>query len=156
MKTRTDLPPYPLYWKERVEQVRRRSGNRCECVGECGDPHLKDEATGRPRCNAPNGEHIKRNHEKPWIWYHHSLCGICMGGGHVDAGDPPEPILVMLTTAHMNHDWKKSDPPDSDLEHLKHLCQRCHLNFDLERHVRNRAVNRIPKEQQPLFQGETP
>jgi len=44
-----DKSKYPPNWKEIVEWIRRRSGNRCECTGECG---LHE---GR-RCIERNGE----------------------------------------------------------------------------------------------------
>lgn len=43
---------YPKDWKAIVATVRTRSGNHCECVGECGLEH----ANGR--CNRKNGQRI--------------------------------------------------------------------------------------------------
>lgn len=40
---------YPKIWKQMVAAARERSGNRCECVGQCGDNH-------GGRCTARNGE----------------------------------------------------------------------------------------------------
>jgi len=91
---------------------------------------------------APNGQIIKRNHEKPWIWYYHELCGICMAMGHVDAGDPPEPITVKLTTAHV---CRPASSGDHSLGNLKALCQRCHLRLDREHHQGNAAATRRRK-----------
>jgi hypothetical protein len=145
--SRTDRPPYPPDWKEIVAAVRARASDskgvvRCECSGECGDPHLRDVKTGKPRCNAPDKEIIKRNHEKPWIWYYHELCGICMAMGHVDAGDPPEPITVKLTTAHV---CRPASSGDHSLGNLKALCQRCHLRLDRAHHQGNAAATRRRK-----------
>ena len=47
----------------------------------------------------------------------------------------PHPVTgsrVVLTTAHLNHDHS-----DSRLEILRHWCQRCHLTYDLDHHLRN-------------------
>lgn len=159
--SRTDRPPYPPDWKEIVTAVRARAGDRCECTGECGDQHLSIQSPRIPaepffidapassiggkavrRCNAPHGQIIKRNHEKPWIWYHHEPCGICMGEGHVAAGDPPEPIKVKLTTAHV---CRPASSGDHSLENLKALCQRCHLRLDRAHHQGNAAATRRRK-----------
>lgn len=41
---------YPLDWKTRiVPRIRARSGNQCECTGQCGQDHAG-------RCAAKNGE----------------------------------------------------------------------------------------------------
>lgn len=47
---------YPANWKcEVVPRIRARSGNRCECTGECGRDHgLTPESAG-VRCQAWNG-----------------------------------------------------------------------------------------------------
>ena len=42
---------YPKNWKsEIVPRIRERSGNRCECTGQCGIVHIPF------RCEAINGE----------------------------------------------------------------------------------------------------
>lgn len=40
---------YPTNWKtEVVPRIRARSGNRCECTGQCGIPHIgEDNLAGR-------------------------------------------------------------------------------------------------------------
>lgn len=40
---------YPKSWPQMVAAARERSGNRCECVGQCGEDHGE-------RCEALNGE----------------------------------------------------------------------------------------------------
>jgi hypothetical protein len=40
---------YPADWRQISERIRRRSGGRCECKGECGRGH-------RGRCKAWNGQ----------------------------------------------------------------------------------------------------
>jgi 5-methylcytosine-specific restriction endonuclease McrA len=60
---------------------------------------------------------------------------------------------VVLTIAHVN-------PPieDARLVNLLALCQACHLEHDMEQHIRNRRVNRaraLAAEQRDLFaEGE--
>lgn len=58
----------------------------------------------------------------------------------------PHPITgsrVILTVAHLDHDkanWGVED------RRLVALCQRCHLNYDRERHIENRKKNREKKQ----------
>src|SRR3990172_9511776 len=52
----------------------------------------------------------------------------------------PHPITqskVILTVAHLDH-----TPENCDDDNLKALCQRCHLRYDLHRHIANRYTNR--------------
>ena len=51
----------------------------------------------------------------------------------------PHPITgskVILTVAHMN-----DDKMDISEDNLFALCQRCHLQYDLPKHIRNRREN---------------
>ena len=45
---------------------------------------------------------------------------------------------VILTTAHLC----ECDPPCANPEHVKAMCQRCHLLVDVKLHVRNRHARR--------------
>jgi 5-methylcytosine-specific restriction endonuclease McrA len=52
----------------------------------------------------------------------------------------PHPVTkskVILTVAHLDHNKK-----NNRLSNLKALCQRCHLRYDINHHVRNRAENK--------------
>lgn len=97
---------YPSNWKEIVEQVRERSGDRCECRCQCG----LHTTTGR--CVERNGQPAKFAKGK-----------------------------IVLTTAHIC----KCEPPCGILEHLLHMCQRCHLRTDRELHAKNSAATREQK-----------
>ena len=44
---------------------------------------------------------------------------------------------VILTTEHLNH-----DPTDNRPENLKAMCQRCHLLYDLNEHLKNARETR--------------
>jgi len=62
----------------------------------------------------------------------------------------PHPITgskVILTTAHIFDDI---DRPHN-LLNLAALCQKCHLNHDKRKHVRNRKINREKKDKQILL-----
>lgn len=45
---------------------------------------------------------------------------------------------VILTVAHLDHDIS-----NNELYNLKALCQRCHLSYDFEHHIKNRAENKL-------------
>jgi hypothetical protein len=47
---------------------------------------------------------------------------------------------VILTVAHMDHDKSHADPA-----RLRALCQRCHLDWDLEHHMANARRTRVIK-----------
>jgi len=60
----------------------------------------------------------------------------------------PHPVtgsIVVLTVAHLNH-----DPTESDLEVLKHWCQRCHNTYDA---AHRRETRRRRKAVGDLFEG---
>lgn len=99
---------YPANWKELVEQVKKRSGGRCECRGECG---LHKDHPGPRRCTERNGENAR------WA-----------------------KGRVVLTTAHLCQ-----DESCGDLEHLRHMCQRCHLRYDSKQHQKNARETRMKK-----------
>jgi hypothetical protein len=68
---------------------------------------------------------------------------------------------VVLTVAHLGVDKpdgtpvSKADTMDCRPENLAALCQRCHLNFDRDDHLRNRLINRrrrlVEAGQQEMF-----
>jgi len=47
---------------------------------------------------------------------------------------------IMLTTAHLNH-----KPMDARRSNLRHMCQRCHLRYDVDHHQKTR-IDRMAKE----------
>jgi hypothetical protein len=101
---------YPKDWPQIRERIRARSGNRCECLGECGlrhvagdkgnqldlPPSLWTDAAPGMRCTAVNGE-----------------------------PHPATKSKVVLTVAHLNH-----VPEDCDDQNLRHFCQRCNNRYD--------------------------
>lgn len=48
--------------------------------------------------------------------------------------------LVILTTAHLNHNTR-----DSRRRNLKSLCQKCHLAYDADFHAFNAVITRDAK-----------
>lgn len=130
-----DWSRYPKDWKVHVERIRVRSKDQCEW------------------CQAPNHTWIMRlpgtRHWRP-----------APEGLLVDAmvEDGWKLVRVILTTAHLGTahpdgtPGNKHDKMDNRDENLAHLCQRCHLLYDLDDHVKNAAVTRRRKKQEMGFQ----
>ena len=58
----------------------------------------------------------------------------------------PHPVTgskVILTVAHLDH-----DKSNNKFDNLKALCQKCHLAYDLPRHIENRKYGRNHRKQQ--------
>lgn len=112
-----NLADYPSDWPWMSRQIRDQAGHRCEW------------------CGVANGAIGARDRSGEW----HSEIEIdhlnSTDGEHL-FGDYPKIIRIVLTVAHLDHDKTNSDPAN-----LKALCQRCHLNWDRERHIANRAAN---------------
>jgi hypothetical protein len=102
---------YPKNWKsEIVPAIRERSGNRCECTGQCGvrhptlvmvqgnDPDAPGVIREPNRCGKENGDPIEMGADKP---------------------------CIVLTVMHLNH-----QPEDNRPENLLHACQGCHNRYD--------------------------
>lgn len=112
---------YPKNWGEVVTQVRARAGDRCECTGECG---LHRDNPGPRRCT--------ERHDTNARWAKGK---------------------VRLTTAHLNYPGGPCacSPLCGDPEHLKSMCNRCHLRMDVVLHVTNARKTRRSKMGQELF-----
>lgn len=98
---------YPKNWKsEIVPHIRARSGNRCECTGQCGVNHknVEDE-----RCIRLNGEVAPRRD----------------GGGL---------MTVVLTVMHLNH--TPEDCADGNLLHGCQSCHLRYDQKDNQRKSR--------------------
>lgn len=108
---------YPPNWKELVEQVRARSGDRCE-----GSPAF-------PACRAPNG------------WLRNNRTGELSDDGMLaeawELADGDSVTLIVLTVGHLDH-----TPENCDLDNLRHWCQRCHLNYDAKHHAQSSYMTR--------------
>ena len=99
---------YPAEWKHVSAAIRyTRAEGRCECSGECG---LHRTTPGPRRCVERDGQ--------PAVWAKGK---------------------VVLTVAHLNAPGGpcQCDPLCADPAHLRALCQKCHLRYDVPRHVAN-------------------
>ena len=110
-----DRSKYPANWEEISRQVKERAGNQCQCAGECG---LHRTNPGPRRCIERNGQPAKWAKGK-----------------------------IVLTVAHLNaHDGPcQCEPLCGNPEHLKAMCNRCHLRYDLDHHKKNARRTRRSK-----------
>lgn len=146
---------YPKNWKsEIVPAIRARSGNRCECTGQCGRMHaplapdLGEPLYQSGRCEAHNGDVGYHGPTGRWHdWPGHER-GELM---EVDRfGTAYRCIKVVLTVMHLNH-----QPNDCRDENLLHGCQGCHLRYDAPRKHREMAARRhAQRASRDLFQCE--
>ena len=104
---------YPRDWKTVVvPRIRARSGNRCECTGQCGVQHPDfimvqcDSYTDGPR---------------PPVVVERKRCGKWNGQPIDDITGP----CIVLTVAHLDH-----TPENCADDNLLHLCQACHNRYD--------------------------
>ena len=106
---------YPSDWRLISQRIRERSGNRCECEGECG---LHRTHPGPRRCSEINGTEAK--------W---ARGGIVLTVAHLNGPGGP----------------CQCEPLCGEDGHLKAMCQRCHLRYDQALHQRNAAATRRRK-----------
>lgn len=72
---------------------------------------------------------------------HQGRCTARNGKSHPVTGSK-----VILTVAHLGFGTgNKHDKMDVRLENLKHMCQRCHLMFDLHDHIQHAKATRRNK-----------
>lgn len=113
---------YPPNWREISRAVRARAAGRCECRGECGHDHAREDEADGAACPSPQ------------CWARVVL---------------PHPVTgsrVILTAAHL---WQgpcaehhAAGVKCGDLEHLAGMCQRCHLAYDAKLHAANAKETR--------------
>jgi hypothetical protein len=120
-----DYSKYPKNWKNEIRpEILKRAGDRCE---KCGVANyaiiLRGEWCGRAVYQDMDG----------WIFSAENSEKI--GGGHlgeVDITGNRKFTKIVLTIAHLDH-----DTANNDLQNLKALCQKCHLNYDSGLHRTN-------------------
>ena len=87
---------YPPNWKtEIVPRIRRRSGGRCECTGQCG---LHKTTGGRRRCVERNGEPAKWAKGKVVLTVAHL--------DHTPENCDDDNLLDMCQRCHLRYDVK--------------------------------------------------
>jgi len=128
---------YPRNWPTISQQVRERAGQKCE------------------RCGAPNGRLIRRGKTEDgqavWRMSYDScyMDGVCAETGLLvpdtdeDSVAYGDPVKVILTVAHLDHQPENCDPAN-----LRAWCQRCHNVYDAPMRragtkTRKRAANAV-------------
>lgn len=111
---------YPGNWGEIVDAVRERSGDRCEGCG------LKNGISGYRDIFGQFHEIIPSDLE-----------GMLSDGCHL--------ITIVLTTAHLDH-----NPENSDMNNLRHYCQKCHNGHDAP--IRAAGIRRRRRQNQEKTQ----
>lgn len=116
---------YPKNWKsEIVPRIRERSGNRCECTGQCGIEHGHSYCTELDeidRCGIANGD-VSYMVDGRW-----QVCLESEAGDEMERrnGKVYRAVRIVLTVAHLNH-----QPEDCADDNLLHMCQGCHNRYD--------------------------
>jgi hypothetical protein len=117
---KSQKPQYPQNWPDVSKRIRFvRANGQCECEGECG---LHRTNPGPRHCVERDGEPAK------WA------------NG-----------IVMLTVAHLDAEGdvcrclEETGMKCAIEVHLKAMCNRCHLRYDIKQHQRNAARTRRAK-----------
>lgn len=110
---------YPRDWPQIAASIRARAGDVCEA------------------CGAPNGQMIRRGttHDGYPLWReaaatalengYSALSGLEVEDTGLDTCDWGDPVRVVLTVAHLDHQPENCDP-----DNLRAWCQRCHNTYD--------------------------
>lgn len=119
---------YPSDWKQIRQRILERENHCCKF------------------CMVPNYAIIYRPVKKSKEWLP------MPEGSEADVLVEFEPHIkftkIVLTIAHLDHDKENHQVED---DRLAALCQRCHLLYDMDRHVANRRANKIKKQNQLIF-----
>lgn len=111
---------YPKEWPAIRSAVRARSGDCCE------------GSLDFPDCRRPNG------------WLLNKRTGELTDDGQTaevwELADGDRVTKVVLTVAHLDH-----HPENNSMANLRHMCQRCHLNYDKHHHQQNAYTTRKAK-----------
>lgn len=124
---------YPPDWKLRSRFIRfYRARNKCEV------------------CGAPNGQIILRGDDCYMTEDGRVFCdrtGKLLGHSRMSEFPAYRMTRVILTVAHLDH-----DVTNNSFFNLRAMCQKCHLRYDMKRHISNRRRNKLEKSGQlPLF-----
>ena len=131
---------HPPNWKAISKRIRKeRAGDRCECVGQCGEDHYGGKAPDLTRrCEAPNGVLVYRYKVGPaWILASDCSDDPALVAERIADGWRRKATKIVLTVAHLDH-----NPENVDDENLLAACQRCHLRYDRAHHAETRRRGR--------------
>lgn len=126
-----DYREYPKDWQERRKRILERDGHRCK------------------RCGVPNYSIIQRFDGDRYELLHR--CGSYQEAREERTGYlamAPNPIIIILTVMHLDHDEWNHDVED---ERLEAACQRCHLQYDRHDNEMRKKYGRRWKQYQLSF-----
>lgn len=124
-----DRSKYPDDWEAISARIREREGNRCKWCGV---------ANGAIGYRLLNGEFVKIANSADEVGL--EADALALDGYNV--------IRIILTVAHLGVSKPDGTPGDKhdklDVrdENLAALCQKCHLNYDRDDHIRHAAETR--------------
>lgn len=124
-----DRSRYPDDWETISARIREREGNRCKWCG------AQNGAIGY---RLLNGEFVKIADSAEEVGM--QADALALDGFNL--------IRIVLTVAHLGvprpdgTPGDKNDKMDVRDENLAALCQKCHLNYDRDDHIRNAAETR--------------
>ena len=119
---------YPQNWKELRSKVLTRAGQHITDDGELIEACCED-------CGVENHALIHRfgKGKHDWEMWPEGMMS------EAYSADGKKCTKVILTIAHLDHDKHNHDV---SIDRLKALCQKCHLQYDMPRHVANRKYGR--------------
>lgn len=122
-----DYKEYPFDWKAIRAEVMVRAGNKCE-----GTDHFPD---------------CRVDHHGIYFYDRDGVRKVHDGSHETDeyiTGYELRCSKVVLTIAHMDHDKLNNGEP-GNRPNLRALCQRCHLDWDIDTHRKNARETRERK-----------
>lgn len=120
-----DYKQYPKNWKDLRKQVLERANNKCEFCG------VDNYSVGARDLSG-------KWHSEDSINNMNSDCGERLFGSKFNW----KMTKIILSIAHLDHDKENHNV---SINRLRALCQKCHLGYDMKRHVANRKFNREQK-----------
>lgn len=110
---------YPKNWKTEIRPaVLERAKNCCEFCGVMNDSIIHRSGKG----------------VNDWTYWPEGL-----GESEMWSFKRRKSTKIILTIAHLDHDKLNHD---INIDRLRALCQKCHLQYDIKHHVSNRLKNK--------------
>ena len=121
---------YPKDWKEISRRIRfERAGNCCEnCGVENYSVGYREKDLFYPMATPPYGQPEGMSDYKAALEIKQ----------HFNEWQEPKCIVIVLTTAHLDH-----TPENNDERNLKALCQKCHNLYDAAHRKGSRRSGRM-------------
>lgn len=135
---------YPSNWAQLSRQLKEQAGWCCQ---QCGVPQYAIAHWDGERYQLVKGSQYYDQLE-----YTHSYqSAVAAKQALTEWGDyPAKLIVVVLTTAHLDH-----DPSNNAPDNLRVLCARCHLKYDQAHHATSRLRNKRCQETLDIFTHQT-